>query len=44
MTEYHIANDRNIHGDNIATKKDDYVITPGTICQVNVLWDNVLFC
>ena len=32
------------YGDNIATRKDDYVITPGTIREINVLWDNVLFC
>ena len=38
-----IPNDRNIYGDNIVTKKVDYVI-PEAICEINVLWDDVLFC
>ena len=32
-----IPNDRNIYGDNIATKNVDYVI-PETIPEINVLW------
>ena len=32
-----------IYSDNIATKKVDYVIL-GTIREINVLWDDVLFC
>ena len=39
-----ILNDRNIYEDNILTKKDDYVIIPETICEISVLWDDVLFC
>ena len=27
----------------IATKKDDYVVIPETIREINVLWDDVLF-
>ena len=38
-----IPNDRNIYGDNIATKKYDYVIIPETIREINVLWDDDLF-
>ena len=38
-----IPNDRNIYGDNIATKKGDYVIIPETIRDINVLWNDVLF-
>ena len=38
-----IPNDRNVYGDNIATKEVDYVI-PETIPEINVLWDDVLFC
>ena len=32
-----ILNDRNIYRDNIATKKDDYVITPEIIRDINVI-------
>ena len=32
-----------MYGDNIATKKDDYVIVPETIREINVLWHDVLF-
>ena len=39
-----IPNGRNIYGDNIATKKNDYVIIPEIIREINVLWDDVLFC
>ena len=38
-----IPNDRNMYGDNIATKRDDYVIVPETIREINVLWNDVLF-
>ena len=38
-----IPNDRNMYGDNIATKRDDYVIVPETICEINALWHDVLF-
>ena len=37
-----IPNDRNIYWDNIATKKNDYVIIPKTIREINVLWDEIL--
>ena len=36
-----IPNDRNMYGDNIATKRDDYVIVPETIRDINVLWHDV---
>ena len=39
-----IPNDRNIYGNNIATKKNVYVIIPETIREINVLWDDALFC
>ena len=39
-----IPSDRNMYGDNIATKKNDYVIIRETICEINVLWNDVLFC
>ena len=39
-----IPDDRNICGDNIATKKNEYAIIPETIREINVLWDDVLFC
>ena len=38
-----LPNDRNIYGDNIVTKKNDYVIIPETIREINVLWGDVLF-
>ena len=38
-----IPRDRNIYGDNTLSKKDDYVI-PDTVREINVLWDDVLFC
>ena len=38
-----IPNGRNIYGDNIATKKVDYAIAE-TIREINILWDDVLFC
>ena len=38
-----IPNSRNIYGNNIATKRDDYVIITETIQEINVLWDDVLF-
>ena len=38
-----IPNDRNMYGDNIATKRDDYVIIPETIREINVLWHDVHF-
>ena len=38
-----IPNERNMYCDNIATKKDDYVIVPETIREKNVLWHDVLF-
>ena len=38
-----IPNDRNIYGDNVATKKYDYVIIPEIIREINVLWDDDLF-
>ena len=38
-----IPHDRNIYGDNTLSKKDDYVI-PDTVREINVLWDDVLFC
>ena len=38
-----IPNDRNMYGDNIVTKEDDYVIVPETIREINVLWHDVLF-
>ena len=38
-----ISNDRNTYGDNIATKKDDYVIIPEITRDINVL-GYVLFC
>ena len=37
-----IPNDRNIYGDNTASKKDNYVIIPETIDEINLLWDNAL--
>ena len=38
-----IPNNRNIYGNNIATKRDDYVIITETIQEIKVLWDDVLF-
>ena len=32
-----IQNDRNTYRDNIVTKKDDYVITPEIIRDINVI-------
>ena len=39
-----IPNDSNIYDDNIAAKKDNYVIIPETIHELNVLWNDALFC
>ena len=38
-----IPNDRNMYGDNIETKREDYVIVPETIREINVLWHDLLF-